>query len=44
MFDVTSIEVMVISMHVVRFSLTHLKAAPLRDAARISRATDRADG
>ncbi len=44
MFDVTSIEVMVISMHVVRSSPTHLKAASLRDAAPISRATDRADG
>jgi hypothetical protein len=44
MFDVTSIEVMVISMHVVRISLTQLKAALLRDAARISRATERADG
>jgi hypothetical protein len=44
MFDVTSIEVMVISMRVVHFSLTQLKAAQLRDIARISRAMDGADG
>jgi hypothetical protein len=33
MFDVTSIEVMVISMYVLRFSLTDLQALR-RDAAR----------
>jgi hypothetical protein len=38
MFDVTSIEVMVIYMHVVRSSLIRFKAASLRDIAPGNRA------